>query len=123
MVIVLLIAATWCGGCLRAADAHLSARMVAAEERTTMDIIVRVRVDIARALYSERAVAAHGLKELLTRFGVELKPLHPGVSDPHLQSYFMIVGVPQADADQIVAALRALDEVEAAYVQPPVSPA
>jgi len=125
IVTVLLIAAIGLGECLRAADTSLPARVVAIEERMTMDIIVRLRVDIARALHSgaENAAATQGLQAVLTQFGVALKPLHPGVSDPQLQSYFMISGVTSADADHIVAALRTLDEVEAAYVQPPMSPA
>jgi hypothetical protein len=93
----------------------------------SMEIVVRLRSDTARAFQGSggaRGIAgAAEVEAVLNRFGVQLKPQHPGISDPELASYFTISAVSSAQAEQIAAALRELDAVEAAYVQPPSSPA
>ena len=90
-----------------------------------MEIVVRLRADAARDLLSGLQDAAGGreLKAVLTEFGVELKAQHPGASDPEIQSYFTISGASSAQAERIASALRELEVVETAYLQPPVSPA
>jgi len=90
-----------------------------------MEIVVRLRFEVAHRLHHAvgDATGAAELNAVLNRFGVELKPQHPGASDPALQSYFTISGVSSDQAEHIVSALRELEAVEAAYVQPPVSPA
>jgi hypothetical protein len=90
-----------------------------------MEIVVRLRADAARALLSglQDAAGARELTAVLTKFGVELRAQHPGASDPGIQSYFTISGVSSAQAERIASALRELEVVETAYLQPPVSPA
>ena len=96
-------------------------------ERETMEIVVRLRADAARAFLGWRGAGeVAGTAEVaavLNRFGVKLMPQHPGIVDPDLASYFTITAASFAQAEAIAAALRELDVVEAAYVQPPPSPA
>jgi hypothetical protein len=95
--------------------------------QANMEIVVRLRPETARVFQGStgaRDVAgAAKVEALLRRFGVDLKPQHPGVADSELASYFTISAVSSAQAEQIAAALRELDVVEAAYIQPPPSPA
>ena len=90
-------------------------------------IVVRLRPDIARAFQSGATVhhvaGAAELAAVLDRFGADLEPQHPGSADPQLASYFTISGLSVNQAEQAAAALRELDAVEAAYVQPSPSPA
>jgi hypothetical protein len=90
-----------------------------------MEIVVRLRADAARDLLSglRDAASARKLTAVLAKLGVELRSQHPGASDPEIQSYFTISGVSSAQAEHIASALRELDVVETAYLQPPVSPA
>jgi hypothetical protein len=90
-----------------------------------MEIVVRLRDEAARALRGSApdAAAATELEALLAGFGVRLTPQHPGVSDSELQSYFTISGIPLNEAERLASALRRLEVVEAAYIQPPVTPA
>jgi hypothetical protein len=96
-------------------------------EQENMEVVVRLRPETARVFQGSpgaRDVAGAGKVEIvLNRFGVDLKPQHPGVSTPELASYFTISAGSLAEAEQIAAALRELDVVEAAYVQPTPSPA
>ncbi|WP_140634437.1 hypothetical protein [Methylibium rhizosphaerae] len=63
------------------------------------------------------------LQAALGGFGGTLVPMYPGISDAELASWFTVTGVPLAQADELAARLRALDSVDAAYVQPTPSPA
>ncbi len=89
------------------------------------EIVVRLRVDVAGALHAGAADAPGiaGLAGVLKRFAVELKPQHPRATDAELKSYFSVPNVPIEEAERIASALRGIEAVEAAYVQPPVSPA
>jgi hypothetical protein len=90
-----------------------------------MEVVMRLRKEIAAALRGGD-MSAPGLSELntlLARFRYQPIPQHPGTSDPDLQRYFTIPGVSPADADRLVAELLELEPVEAAYPQPPGSPA
>lgn len=88
------------------------------------DVVVRLRVDAAEALRrGAQDAGVTELKRLLTRYRAELRQQHPGISDPQLQSYFNISVDSAEQANRIAAALRALDAVDAAYVQPPPTPA
>jgi hypothetical protein len=112
-----------CGQWASSIDLSNSASPVAEE---MVDIVVRLRPDIAPLFHigGDQAVEAMEVTAVLKQFGVDLRPQHPGASDPELQSYFTISGVSStAEAERIAAALRKLDAVEAAYVQPLASPA
>lgn len=83
------------------------------------DIVVRLVADAARALRGGvQDASVTELETVLMRFGAELRQQHPGVSDPQLQSYFTLSVESAEQADRIAAALRELDAVDAAYVQP-----
>jgi len=88
------------------------------------DVVVRLRAEPARVFHGlvQDAPGARELKAALSQFAAELKPQHPGTSDPELQSYFTISGLSAAQASRITAALRELETVLAAYVQPRVTP-
>jgi hypothetical protein len=108
----------------------LTARPAGAQElieQEMIEVVVRLRPDTARAFRNgavARGVAgATEVAAVLDRFGAALQPQHPGISDPQLASYFTISGLSVAEAEQIAAALRELDAVEAAYIQPRASPA
>jgi hypothetical protein len=90
-----------------------------------MEIVVRLRPETARGLQggSPDDVAVARLTAVLSEVGAELTPQHPGIVDPTLQSYYTVTGLSDEDAHRVAAALRELDEVEAAYEQPPPSPA
>jgi len=110
------------GGC--PGGAHMESPKLSAEVGMT-EVVVRLRPQIARVLQGidQDAPGASQLRAVLSRFGAELKPQHPGTQDPGLQSYFVISGVSATQADSIAAALRRLESVEAAYVQPiPIPP-
>jgi hypothetical protein len=88
------------------------------------DIVVRLLADAAGALRGGVQDAnVTELETVLTRFGAELRQQHPGIADPQLQSYFTISVESAEQADRIAAALRNLDAVDAAYIQPRPSPA
>jgi hypothetical protein len=122
--VVVAIEMVSCGQVASSIDLSNSAVPVAQE---MVDIVVRLRPDIASLFHGDGDQAAVEVMEVtavLRRFGVDLKPQHPGASDPELQSYFTISGVASAaEAERIAAALRKLEAVEAAYVQPLASPA
>lgn len=51
-----------------------------------------------------------------------LEPLYPGSADRSLASWFSVMVPDAADAEQLASHLRALDGVEAAYVEPVSAP-
>jgi hypothetical protein len=112
------------GPCASSRDLSYAAMTVSEE---MVDIVVRLRPDIAPLFHmggDQAAVEVMEVMAVLRQFGVDLRPQHPGASDPELQSYFTISGVSSTpEAERIAAALRKLDAVEAAYVQPLASPA
>ena len=59
----------------------------------------------------------------LARLGALLTPMHPGVADAELASYFKLTGVETPDVDAVLADLRRLAAVKAAYVKPGAEPA
>lgn len=109
------------------ADVARSGAAVAGElEEKMVDLIVRLRDDWAAAVQGGAggdSTAAVELDAALGSFGVALRPLHPGISDPELATYFIISGLPLAQAERLMNRLHSLGGVEAAYIQPPASPA
>lgn len=51
-----------------------------------------------------------------------LEPLYPGSTDRSLASWFSVMIPDAGDAERLVSDLRALDGVEAAYVEPMSAP-
>lgn len=79
-----------------------------------MQVVVRLRADPGGRAEVDALLSAQGLS---------LTPLHPNTSDPTLASWFVLPAMPTDRAEEIVAALRTLPSVEAAYVQPSPAPA
>ena len=65
------------------------------------------------------------LEQVLDRLDIELTPMHPGVGDPDLRTYFTVSRAPEdgARCEEIAAALRREAAVTAAYVKPAEAPA
>ncbi len=91
-----------------------------------MNVIVKLRRQQATVL--QGAVTHEGanpadVESVARRFGAELRQQHPGISEPELASYYVVSSASPAQAEEMAAALQRLDSVDAAYVEPPVSPA
>lgn len=56
--------------------------------------------------------------DLVKRHGAPLEPLHGDVTDEELQRYFVVRLVDAQEAEELAEELRALPQVEAAYVKP-----
>ena len=84
-----------------------------------MEISVKVRAGTAgQATLDQDVVAA--AREL----GLDLRPMHPGIDDPELASYFTADGGDDRGVAEMAAArLNELDAVEGAYVSPAAEPA
>ncbi|EWY35744.1 hypothetical protein N825_36050 [Skermanella stibiiresistens SB22] len=95
-------------------------------EIPTMEIVVLLRTSVARAFQgkpADRELADPAeIQAVLDRFGAEMRPQHPGVTDPKLGSYFTIHGVSSSQVDEFLSALRHLNAVEAAYTKPFAAP-
>jgi hypothetical protein len=122
MLVASLMAAIGLASCVGSANPRQPSKPHAEEGMT--EIVVRLRPETARAIQSgaQDDGRTRELKAVLSQFHVELKPQHPGTPDSQLQAYFTISGVPIAQAERIAAALRDVDTVEAAYVQPSATP-
>ena len=63
------------------------------------------------------------LDDKLAQLGASLRPMHPEVEDAELASYFTLTGAEGLEDEEVLAALRDLDAVSAAYMKPPAEPA
>lgn len=86
-----------------------------------MDISVKIATgDVATGVETpgkDVVAVAHEL-------GFELRPMHPGIDDPELATYFTAdAGDDRATAEEAAARLNDLDVVEGAYVSPASEPA
>jgi hypothetical protein len=90
-----------------------------------MEIVVRLRSDTAEAFraHASEDPALKRIEAVLGDARAMMTPQFPEVVDPEQQRYFTVSGLPDAEGERIAAALLELDEVEAAYAQPPPSPA
>jgi hypothetical protein len=85
-----------------------------------MEVVVQLRPEIARALQglgpptSESSEVASRLEQ----FGVELRALHPGASDPNLLPHFAVDVEDPETAQQVAETLRQSPAVLGAYVKP-----
>jgi hypothetical protein len=86
-----------------------------------MQVIVRVRPDVAPALHGRQppTQASEAILQAMTELGVVLEPMHPGVEDPSLASFFMIEVPDPASAERVIARLQQSQAIEAAYLKPP----
>jgi len=81
-------------------------------------IVVQMREPAASG--PDGAVPA-ALAAVARRLGLVLLPQFAGVSDPELARYLVAEAPASADVESAAAELRALAEVDAAYVQPEAS--
>jgi hypothetical protein len=84
-----------------------------------MRVILELEAEAARALQRPAAVkplpaAAAQLRQLAATLSLDLQPLHPGVADPRLATYFFADVADGAAVDR----LRGCAAVVAAYVKP-----
>ena len=84
-------------------------------------ITIQVRPDVARALQGLLPSSSEAEEVARTAAGVGavLEPIHPGVDDPRLETYFSVGVADPAAADRLLEELRANPAIEAAYIKPP----
>ena len=77
-------------------------------------------MDVARAIH-QRGPATNESEELsrvVETLGATLMPMHPGMEDPSLMSYFIVEVTDPEATQQAIDRLRQLKVVEAAYLKP-----
>lgn len=84
-----------------------------------MQITLQLRPETALPLHRGQETAESAdLIQTASDLGFTLEPMHPGVEDPVLATYFIVDVADDSRADQALERLRALRSVEAAYVKP-----
>ena len=83
-------------------------------------ITLQVRPDVARALQGllPSSSEAEEVARTAAELGTVLEPMHPGVDDPHLETYFSVAVADPTAADRVLRELRANPAIEAAYIKP-----
>lgn len=86
-----------------------------------MQITVHLTPPVAAELQHGRAdsPAASELMQVLTELEVQLKPVHPGSSNPAMASTFTAQAKDMEHVKRMVSRLRDLKAIEAAYFSPP----
>ena len=84
-------------------------------------ITVQVRPDVARALQGPRSRSpeAEETERAAAELGTVLEPMHPGIADPVLATYFTVEVADPAAAERLLEELGANPAIEAAYIKPP----
>ncbi len=87
-------------------------------------ISVKLSMDAAARFRSQTPTNASSgeLPELIRRLGIELLPVHPGIDDPELASYFVAQVPDRNTAEQFAARLLGCGDVEGAYYSPAAEP-
>ena len=85
-----------------------------------MRVTVQVAPDIARKLNRGGSLekACSELNGVLNNFSVKLVPLHPGIDDEALGSYFAVEVPDSETAKTVVRYLRPCRGIRAAYIKP-----
>jgi hypothetical protein len=83
-------------------------------------ITIQVRPDVARALQGllPSSPEAEEVARAAAELGTVLEPIHPGVDDPHLETYFTVEVADPAAADRLLEEFGANPAIEAAYIKP-----
>ena len=86
-----------------------------------MQVTVHLTPEIAREFKQgvTNSPAASDIVDATNRLGVTLRPLHPGSTDPALESIFIVNAKDGEHAKTVVSELQACPGIEAAYVKPP----
>ena len=87
-----------------------------------MRVSIKLNADAAAELQgiAPESDTTRALREKTRDAGVTLEPMHPGVDDDELRTYFY-ADVNDDRVDEVLDRLRAEDAIEAAYVKPPES--
>jgi len=85
-----------------------------------MRVTVQLAPDLARKLQqgSGRGKACAELNGVLKNLSVKLVPLHPGIDDEALGSYFAVEVPDSETAQNVVRNLRPCRGIRAAYIKP-----
>ena len=84
-----------------------------------VEIIAQLSSDAARRLaQSPTGAQAHPIAALAREYGAAVVPLDPGGDDPSLGRSFAIQLNDGARAEELARKLRALPDVEGAYIKP-----
>jgi hypothetical protein len=84
-----------------------------------MELHVQVRPDVAQALSEgQQTPEIQELEEVAAAFGVRLERVHPGTDDEALATYLAARVHDDATGEEAAAALRRVDAVVAANVEP-----
>jgi hypothetical protein len=92
------------------------------EARLYINITVSAEVAADLLRTQPQSQAAREILEIVSEYGLEIEPLHPGVEDPLMSRNFFIAVPDQGTAEQIVARLQALPAFDSAYFTPPGEP-
>lgn len=86
-----------------------------------MIVTVHLRDDVADELGQDKPSLPETtqLMRALSKQGVQLKPMHPGVADPELRTHFFASTEKTSEAEKLTKLLATLPSVVAAYVKPP----
>ena len=87
-----------------------------------MGITVKVRPEVAPSI-QERLASERGSSEdllaLARRLHLQVRPVHPGSTDPQLGSWFEVEAEDGGTSlEDVLEELRRSDDVEAAYIKP-----
>jgi len=85
-----------------------------------MEITLQLKPNVARALANREPLTEDSDELLKTaaELHLSLVPLHPGVEDPQLTTYFTAEVADHAHVQEVISRLRQCHAVEAAYVKP-----
>jgi hypothetical protein len=86
-----------------------------------MYITILVRLDVVLTLRKQQTLTRESeeLLQAAKELGVKLKPMHPGVEDPHLVPYYMVEVADISRAEQVMDRFLKCKAVEGAYIKPP----
>ena len=85
-----------------------------------MEIVVQVSANMAQALHQLEpgTPESDALVDMMETFNLTLEPMHRGVDDPTLQSYFVVEAPDSNTAQCVIDRLQQTDGIEAAYIKP-----
>jgi hypothetical protein len=86
-----------------------------------MIVTIETKPAIARDLNKGRPTLAEAqhLRSIVSALGLQLRPLHPGTTDPELASRFYVTTPDQQAAEEARRRIEESGVVEAVYVKPP----
>jgi hypothetical protein len=85
-----------------------------------MRVTTQLRREVAPTFHHRQSptTASAELSRVTEELGVVLEPMHPGVEDPRLASYFTVEVPDHVTAERVISRLQNCEAVEAAYLKP-----